>query len=160
MKLQKTTLAFLIRENQILLAMKKRGFGAGKWNGYGGKVKEKKGESIKEAMAREMKEEIGVKPLVYKQQAVLKFLFHNAPQNQNSNQECYVFLIDKWQGEPQESEEMKPQWVPISKIPYAKMWIDDSLWLPKVLARKNLKAEFVFDSKGEKILKHKIDITK
>ncbi len=160
MKLQKTTLAFLIRENQILLAMKKRGFGAGKWNGCGGKIEEGKRESIDEAMIREIKEEIGVKPLAYKQRAVLKFLFYDAPEDQNWNQECHVFLIDKWQGKPKESEEMKPQWVPISKIPYAKMWIDDSLWLPKVLAGKNLKAEFVFDSKGEKILKHKIDITK
>ena len=32
------TLLFLRRDGQILLAMKKRGFGEGKWNGVGGKV--------------------------------------------------------------------------------------------------------------------------
>ena len=33
-----STLCFLVKDNQILLAMKKRGFGEGKWNGVGGKV--------------------------------------------------------------------------------------------------------------------------
>ena len=37
--------------------MKKRGFGEGKWNGFGGKVEV--GETIVEAAAREVKEECG-----------------------------------------------------------------------------------------------------
>jgi len=32
------TLAFIRNGNNILLGMKKRGFGAGRWNGFGGKV--------------------------------------------------------------------------------------------------------------------------
>lgn len=34
----------------VLLGMKKRGFGAGKWNGFGGKVQP--GETIEEAARR------------------------------------------------------------------------------------------------------------
>ena len=37
--------------------MKKRGFGEGKWNGFGGKVEE--GETILQAALRELKEECG-----------------------------------------------------------------------------------------------------
>lgn len=37
----KTTLNFLIKDSQILLAMKKRSFGKDKWNGVGGKTLEK-----------------------------------------------------------------------------------------------------------------------
>lgn len=46
-----------MKENQILLAMKKRGFGAGKWNGAGGKINA--GETIEEATTREVDEELG-----------------------------------------------------------------------------------------------------
>ena len=53
-----TTLCFLVKEGEVLLAMKKRGFGVGKWNGVGGKVKE--GEDVFLSAVREIKEEIGV----------------------------------------------------------------------------------------------------
>ncbi|CAN0261386.1 unnamed protein product, partial [Ectocarpus fasciculatus] len=43
---------------EILLGMKKRGFGEGKWNGFGGKVES--GESVDEAAKRELMEEAGV----------------------------------------------------------------------------------------------------
>ena len=50
------TVVFLIRENQVLLAMKKRGFGEGKWNGVGGKLDP--GETVEQALVRECQEEI------------------------------------------------------------------------------------------------------
>ena len=54
------TLVLLINEasQEILLGMKKRGFGVGKWNGFGGKVDPK--ESIYEGALRELKEEAGI----------------------------------------------------------------------------------------------------
>ncbi len=48
----------LMRDGEILLAMKKRGFGVGKWNGAGGKVTD--GETVEAAAIREFQEEIGV----------------------------------------------------------------------------------------------------
>lgn len=45
-------------EKQVLLGMKKRGFGAGKWNGFGGKIEN--GETIEEAALRELHEECSV----------------------------------------------------------------------------------------------------
>ena len=50
----RTTLCFLINNSQVLLAMKKRGFGVGKWNGTGGKVIGD--ESVEQAAKRETKE--------------------------------------------------------------------------------------------------------
>jgi 8-oxo-dGTP diphosphatase/2-hydroxy-dATP diphosphatase len=38
--------------------MKKRGFGKGKWNGFGGKVEE--GECIEDSAIRELEEECGL----------------------------------------------------------------------------------------------------
>ena len=56
--MKQTNICFLIKDHQVLLGMKKRGFGVGKWNGFGGKLKE--GEDVKAALAREIKEEIGI----------------------------------------------------------------------------------------------------
>ena len=44
------TLAFVLDAGKILLGMKKRGFGVGRWNGFGGKVDP--GESIEGAAKR------------------------------------------------------------------------------------------------------------
>ena len=49
--LREATLLFLVKNGQVLLAMKKRGFGAGRWNGVGGKVHA--GESVAETAVRE-----------------------------------------------------------------------------------------------------------
>ena len=53
------TLCIIYQDRKILLGMKKRGFGVGKWNGFGGHVEE--AESIEEAAKREVFEEAGLK---------------------------------------------------------------------------------------------------
>jgi len=54
------TLCLPLKEDQALLAMKKRGFGEGKWNGAGGKIEES--ESSEEGATRETREEFGIIP--------------------------------------------------------------------------------------------------
>lgn len=44
------TLVMIMKNNQILLGMKKRGFGVNRWNGFGGKLQQ--GESILDAAKR------------------------------------------------------------------------------------------------------------
>ena len=44
------TLAFVTQKDKVLLGLKKKGFGMGRWNGFGGKVE--KGETIEEAAKR------------------------------------------------------------------------------------------------------------
>ena len=104
--MRKTTLCFLIRGSNILLAKKKRGFGEGKWNGAGGKVE--RGETIREPASREAHEEIGVviSPQSLERKAILTFIFSHKPE---WNQECHAFFTTEWVGEPEESEEMAPR---------------------------------------------------
>lgn len=147
--MRNTTLCFLVKENKVLLAMKKRGFGAGKWNGVGGKVAE--GESIEDAAARETNEEIGVmiNACDLRHHGSIKFSFDGG--NPDWAQEVHIFITDKWKGEPAESEEMKPQWYAHHELPFESMWIDDQHWLPKVLAGQKIKGEFLFNKDGSAI---------
>ena len=116
------TLLFLRRDNEILLAMKKRGFGAGLYNGVGGKLEA--GETIEQALLRETREEIFVVPMNYRQVAELDFI-QDAETDSPWHMYVYAYLCDEWQGEPTESEEMAPEWFSLDEIPYDKMWQDD-----------------------------------
>jgi 8-oxo-dGTP pyrophosphatase MutT (NUDIX family) len=144
------TLLFLEEDEQLLLAMKKRGFGKGHFNGVGGKVEA--GESIKEAMCRECFEEINVKPKSYIKKAELHFT-----QYLNGELEemlVHVFIGDKWEGLPKESEEMKPKWFKKDKLPYKQMWPDDEHWLPHVLNGKLVYGKFAFNKEDILTLKN------
>jgi 8-oxo-dGTP diphosphatase len=122
------TLLFIRQGNQILLAMKKRGHGAGKWNGVGGKVEE--GESYRAAAVRECQEEIGVAPIAPLRVGHIRFF---DPDDPSFEHDCYIFVALDWDGEPRETDEMRPQWFDINKLPYQDMWPDDELWLPHLL---------------------------
>ncbi len=142
--MRQSTLLFLLKDNQILLAMKKRGFGVGKWNGVGGKPHGD--ESIDQTAIRETTEEISVIPNNIKRVADLDFFFQNNP---DWDQQVIVYTTTQWSGEPTESEEMKPQWFDINQIPFDKMWPDDKFWLPQVLIGKNIIAKFIFNDQGK-----------
>lgn len=120
----------------------------------GGKLLE--GENLTEALIREVFEEIKVKinssDLI--QVATLDFTFKD---NKKWNQQTHVFITEKLQGEPTETEEMNPTWYDIDKIPYENMWIDDIHWLPLVLEGKKINASFNFNKTGDKILEMKIE---
>jgi len=152
--MRQTTLCLLIRENEILLAMKKRGFGVGRWNGTGGKFDPEKDKTIIDAAIRETKEEIGVE---VKRPEKVGFFHFRFPHKPEWDQDVSLFLAKEWEGEPKESEEMMPKWFKFSEIPYDKMWDDDTHWLPHVLKGEKLEADFIF-KEGDIIDKHIIKI--
>ncbi len=147
------TLLFLVKDNEILLAMKKRGFGAGKWNGVGGKIEA--GESIEDALVRECQEEVGVTPTSWKAVAELDFV--QDATTDPWHMYVHAYIATDWDGVPTESEEMKPQWYNLDSIPYDDMWDDDRYWLPEVLNGKLITGNFVFDE-HDSMTSHSIKI--
>lgn len=141
------TLVFLRREgaagSEILLAMKKVRFGAGKWNGAGGKVEP--GETYEQAAIRECQEEVGVTPRGLQKAGELHF--YDLPDVEHY---CHIYTATEWDGTPSESEEMRPQWFPLADIPYDQMWPDDRQWLPLLLAGKHFKGTVVIENDAVK----------
>lgn len=132
--------------------MKKRGFGVGRYNGVGGKVADD--ESIEDATKREAEEEIGIKAKKITKVAELAFTF---PHNSAWDQIVHTYICSDWKGEPTESEEMSPEWFPISNIPFYKMWPDDVHWLPKVIEGQLIKGGFTF-GEGDVILEQQVEV--
>ena len=145
------TLLFFLTDDNILLAMKKRGFGAGKLNGVGGKIE--MGESIEQALVRESIEEVGIKPLSWEPVAELDFI--QDATSEPWHMYVHVYLSRTWEGEPVESEEMKPNWYPLNSIPYDSMWEDDQYWLPRVLAGQKLHGKFTFNE-NDQLIHHEL----
>ncbi len=147
-----TTLVFLKQDDQILLAMKKRGFGEGRWNGIGGKVEPS--ESSQQAAVRETEEEIGVTITEYNQVAEIEF--DQYFKGEHALMRIHVYFATSWSGEPTESDEMRPRWYSINNLPFDSMWADDPYWLPLVLAGKKIKAFFKMDL-SDNIVSHSIE---
>ncbi len=145
------TLCLIVRDDRILLGMKKRGFGAGRWNGFGGKVEE--GESIEEGAKRETLEESGV--IITEMEAVGIHEFEFARYRGNIL-EVHVYRVTAWEGEPHETEEMRPQWFTTDAIPYDAMWPDDIHWIPVFLAGKKFRTRFLF-GEGDSVLENHVE---
>lgn len=142
------TLCFVHDEEKILLGMKKRGFGANRWNGYGGKLQD--GETIEEAAIREFKEEAGININALEKRGLLRFTGEA-----EEDFIVHIFKVTDYDGNPIETEEMSPGWFNHSEIPFDDMWPDDIHWLPLFLRGDLFKGVFDFD--GDVIKSHQLD---
>jgi 8-oxo-dGTP diphosphatase len=127
--MSQASLCFIIQDGRVLLIRKKRGVGAGKINGPGGKVEP--GETMLESAVRETREEIGVTPLDLELRGELFFDFVGS-----HRVHCGVFLARGFAGEPIETDEAIPTWRATTAMPYDEMWEDDRVWFPLLLAGK------------------------
>lgn len=146
------TLCFLLREagssTEVLLGLKRTGFGTGKIVGIGGHVEA--GESDAEAVVREVWEEAGV--VVLREDlahaGVVEFIFPTRPE---WNMYCRLFTTRRWEGEPAESPEITPEWFDVASLPLHLMWQDAAHWLPAALSGETLDVVVVLNDDNETV---------
>ena len=144
---ERATLMFVVKDGRILLIMKKRGLGAGKVNGPGGRIDP--GETPEQCAIRETQEELLITPTGVSFAGELMFQFIDGHSIHG-----YVYTATDHTGEPTETNEAAPLWTDVNAIPYEKMWQDDALWIPLMLADTKFVGRFVFD--GDKMLWHDV----
>ena len=145
----RATLLFVRRGDEVLLIRKKRGLGAGKINGPGGKIDP--GETAVQCAIREVQEELCVTALDPVDFGELSFEFVDGLRLQ-----ARIFVATAHEGTPTETDEAVPLWTPVSAIPYDQMWADDRLWLPEVLAGRKVALRALFDA--DTMLGYSLDV--
>ena len=143
------TLVFVITGRRILLIRKKRGLGAGKVNGPGGRLEA--GESFDACAVREVREELGVTPLHLVQLGRHAFQFVDG-----YSTFVHVYRAEDLHGTPVETDEAEPLWFELDAIPFDEMWEDDRYWLPLVINGRRFTGRWIFD--GDRMLDHTLDI--
>jgi 8-oxo-dGTP diphosphatase len=143
------TLVFVLRGERLLLIRKKRGLGAGKINGPGGRLEP--GETTDACAVREMEEELRVTPIGLEKVGENRFQFVDGYAIH-----VHVYRAGDLRGTPVETDEAAPIWVGRDAIPYHEMWEDDRLWLPLVLEGTPFSGRFLFD--GDRMLDYELDV--
>ncbi|KAJ4462144.1 putative 7,8-dihydro-8-oxoguanine triphosphatase [Paratrimastix pyriformis] len=139
---QLATLFWILEPNRVLLGMKKRGFGVGKYNGFGGKVQAD--ETPLQGALRELQEECGLIPIDTRPRGILLFEF--VEPDKRWYLEVHLYSATKFTGNVTESEEMRPEWFAYPDVPHGKMWEDDKYWWPILMRDSNFLGHFVFDN--------------
>ena len=145
---ERATLLFVVRDSEILLIHKKRGLGAGKINGPGGRIDD--GETPRQAAVREVEEELRVTPLDVTDMGTLRFQFIDG-----HSILVHVFKASGCRGVPTATDEADPLWTAVTAIPYDAMWADDRYWLPLLLDGIRFEGRFIFDD--DALLDHEIN---
>lgn len=146
------TLCFLVRDGdagqEVLLGLKKTGFGRGKIVGLGGHVEP--GETDAEAACREVYEESGV---LVRQEDLRDagLVFFDFPARPDWNMSTRLFVAARWTGEPSETTEIFPEWFGTASLPVDRMWQDAAHWLPLALNGSVLRLTVVMNDDNESV---------
>jgi len=147
------TLCYIIRDGQVLLIKKLQGFGKGRWNGPGGKLKQ--GEHSADCAIRETFEETGL--LVFGPEHRGRLYFYFEGDKDEPGWMVDVFLATDWTGRPRPSQECEPGWWPLAALPSTDMWPDDQYWLPLFLTGRHFEGRFWFGPEAKTVLRHEIN---
>ena len=132
--------------NRILLVHHKTDGLSGYYTGLLGEVNEN--ETPQDAALRIARNMCGVSVQNADLRAIIEFTFDDSDVESE-----YQYYTTQYEGQPQETEHIKPVWFDIDKIPYSLMPADDVIWYPPFLDGKLQRGKFHF-ARDSKTLLH------
>lgn len=145
--LRKTVIGYLIRDDDVLLGVRTRvsdNLGHMIVAGIGGGIEE--GESPDEALKREVLEEIKVDITDWQKVGQVVCL---SPHHPSWNLVVDIYLVTGFEGEPEKTEDIDPRWYPKNELPLDRMWLDNRVTAPLILAGKRIAGSFLYDANGQ-----------
>jgi 8-oxo-dGTP pyrophosphatase MutT (NUDIX family) len=144
------TVAFCIKRGttgtieEVLVARKKKKVGAGYLNGYGGN--RESNENVLHCAVRELHEETNNGMTAKTKDLLPVGCFDIVCIPFKLQIRLWVFLLETFEGEPQETDEMeKGQWLHVDSLPYNEFMPADREFLPQIFAGKKLMGDFTLD---------------
>ncbi len=150
-----TVVGYLLTEGRVLLGVRKRvtdELGQSIIAGIGGRLDP--GEDQVQALQREIDEEVRVKIAAWKKVGQVVCLSPHAPK---WNLAIGIYTISEFEGEPQETEDIEPLWFPTSALPEDRMWPDNLITIPYVLAGQRVEGSFLYGLDGQ-IVEHDLRV--
>ena len=136
-------------QNRFLLMFRGKKAGdvhTGKYNAPGGKLEQ--GESPRDAMAREVLEETGLRVTKARRLGFLAFPgFHADNAGAPIDESVHVFLVTEWSGEVNpECSEGELEWVAANQVLALPLWEGDRAFLPFVIAGRQFEGVLHYEA--------------
>ncbi|WP_181033504.1 8-oxo-dGTP diphosphatase [Arthrobacter sp. SX1312] len=133
---------------QVLLGLKRTGFGTGRVVALGGKIDGR--ETAREAAVREVAEESGIDLVPADVHAAGEITWH-FPAEPAWNMAASLFTAEAGDAAAEACEEIEPRWYGVDAIPWQDMWQDAPHWIPALLAGRPVRARFVMATDNESV---------
>jgi len=138
------TLAIIVKDGRVLFGWKKTGeIGQQTLNGPGGKVE--KLESLEDCVVRETWEEVRLRLSREHLEKVAILTFFAAGV---ADFEVHVFRTEHFEGEPQETADMVPEWHPVDDLPFAHMLESDPAWFARAVRGEKFRAHIFYTERA------------
>lgn len=151
-KVKSTCVCLITRSDagvtELLLGLKKRGFGEGRIVAPGGHLDP--GETAAQACVREVAEEVEL-VIAEDDLAAAGGVLFRFPTRPEWDLHVALFRTGHFEGEPVESDELVPAWYPVEDLPWAGMWPDARHWLPRALSGELIEAEITLGADCETV---------
>ena len=137
------------QSDRILLACHKTGEMSGYYTGLLGEISAN--ETPEEAAIRITHDMCGISVPKAELRAVFEFTFDDSDAETE-----YEYYTTRFNGRPQETAHIKPEWFEMDEIPYSQMPADDAVWYPPFLDGKLQRGKFHFTRDIKTLLHYEV----